>query len=236
MTTEERCGQVVLFDLDGVLVDTDAFTYLVTTALLRRPWRLAPAAALVVARLTLPRYGQERIQINRALVHLALRGLDEPGYTSLAISTGVELGRGASPITALIAEAQRHRDAGSRVIVVTATEHRIARSYLDTVGLAEVELLGTEIIFRAGASAKISQYNIGQQKVSALHELGIDLSKCLLYTDSAADLPLMRRVSAVVLVNPDRSTRRAMDRASLNVPVAVEARAVPRRRPVSRPD
>ena len=217
--------RVVVFDLDGVLVETDAFTQLVITALRRRPWRLLPAAALTAARLALPRHGHRRLQLNRALVRLALRGVDEADYASLAGSTGVQLGRGAAPIRALIEAAQRHREAGSRVIVVTATEHRIARSYLDTVGLAEVELLGTEVAFRNGTSARISQYNVGEQKVSALLGLGIDLSTCLLYTDSAADLPLMRRVAAVVLVNPDRGTRRAVDRAQLGIPITIQAPA-----------
>lgn len=219
MTAGRDVTPVVLFDLDGVLVDTDAFTHVVARALRRRPWRLLPALGLVAARLTVPRHGRARIRFNEALVRLALRGLDEPSYSALAYSTGTDLGNGSAPIGELIETARQHCEAGARVIVTTATERRVARSYLDAVGLTGLGLIATEVVFPPHGPAGISTYNVGEQKVAALLRLGVDLSASRLYTDSAADLPLMRRVVAVVLVEPDRATLRALDRERLRTSV-----------------
>jgi phosphatidylglycerophosphatase C len=202
--------RTVLFDLDGVLLRGDAFTVLIRHALKRRPWRLFPAAALLTASLALPPGGPGRFGVNRALGRLALRGIDETRYHALAVRIGTELAQDVFRHDSLIEEACRCREAGSRVIVVTATERRLARSYLDAVGLGDIELVASELTFPDNRQASLDTYNIGPQKVCSLIGLDVDLANCLFYTDSATDLPLMKRVAECVLVAPKRATQRAV--------------------------
>ena len=210
-----------MFDLDGVLLRGDAFTVLVRHALARRPWRLVPAAVLLTASLALPAGGPGRFRINRALVRLALRGIDETRYEALAVRIGTELAQSAFRNDSLIEEARRCREAGSRVIVVTATERRLARSYLNAVGLGDTELVASELTFPSDRPASLATYNIGSQKVCSLVELDVDLTSCLFYTDSATDLPLMRRVAECILVAPHRATLRAVRLAE--PPIAIKS-------------
>jgi phosphatidylglycerophosphatase C len=202
--------RTVLFDLDGVLLHADAFTVLIRHALTRRPWRLFPAAILLTASLALPPGGPGRFGVNRALARLALRGIDETRYDALAVRIGTELAQSAFRNDSLIEEACRCREAGSRVVVVTATERRLARSYLDAVGLGGIELVASELTFPNNRSASLATYNIGPQKVCSLIEFDVDLASCLFYTDSATDLPLMKRVAECILVAPNRATERAV--------------------------
>jgi phosphatidylglycerophosphatase C len=215
----ERDRRTVLFDLDGVLIRCDAFTVLIRHALARRPWRLFPAAVLLATSLALPPGGSGRFGVNRALVRLALRGIDETRYDALAARIGTELAHSAFRNDSLIEEASRCREAGSRVIVVTATERRLARSYLDAVGLAGIELVASELTFPNNRPASLATYNIGPQKVCSLMEFDVDLTSCLFYTDSATDLPLMKRVAECILVAPNRATQRAVRLAKPPVPV-----------------
>jgi phosphatidylglycerophosphatase C len=199
-----------LFDLDGVLLRGDAFTVLIRHALTRRPWRLIPAAVLLTTSRALPLDGPGRPAVNRVLVRLALRGIDEPRYEALAAQIGTKLAQSAFRNDPLIEEVCRCREAGSRVLVVTATERRLARSYLDGVGLGGIELVASELTFPNDRPVGLSLYNIGPQKVCSLIGLEVDLGGCLFYTDSASDLPLMKRVAECVLVAPSRATQKAV--------------------------
>jgi phosphatidylglycerophosphatase C len=217
----ERDPRTVLFDLDGVLLRGDAFTVLIRHALGRRPWRLFPAAVLLTTSLALPRSGPGRFGVNRALVRLALRGIDGTRYEELAVRIGTELAQSAFRNDTLIEEASRYRDAGSRVILVTATERRLARSYLDAVGLGDIELVASELTFPYNRPASLATYNIGPQKVCSLLGLDVDLASCLFYTDSATDIPLMKRVAECVLVAPSRATERAVRLAEPPIPFTI---------------
>jgi phosphatidylglycerophosphatase C len=190
-------------------------------ALTRRPWRLFPAAILVTTSLALPPGGPGRFGINRALVRLALRGTDETRYGALAVRIGTELAQSAFRNDSLIEEACRCREAGSRVIVLTATERRLARSYLDAVGLGGIELVASELTFPNNRPASLATYNIGPQKVCSLIGFDVDLASCLFYTDSATDLPLMKRVAKCVLVAPSSATERAVRLAKPPIPFTI---------------
>jgi phosphoserine phosphatase len=213
--------RTVLFDLDGVLLRGDAFTVLIRHALVRRPWRLLPAAVLLSMSLALPIGGPGRPRVNRVLVRLALRGIDETRYEALAALIGTKLAQGAFRNDSLIEEARGCRAAGSRVIVVTASERRLVRSYLDAVGLGGIELVASELGFPHNRPASLTTYNIGQQKVRSLLGLDVDLASCLLYTDSATDLPLMKCVAECVLVAPSRATQKAVRLARPPIPVTI---------------
>lgn len=98
---------------------------------------------------------------------------------------------------------QQHK----KVIVTTGTELTLARSFLDAVGLQDVELCASELEF-AGRSARYRVHNYGQRKLMVLESVGWELHRSLLYTDSIADLALAGRARWTVLVNPSRRDRR----------------------------
>jgi phosphatidylglycerophosphatase C len=154
-------------------------------------------------------------------VRLALRGIDEARYDALAVRIGTELAQSAFRNDTLIDEASHCRDAGSRVIVVTATERRLARSYLDAVGLCGIELVASELTFPPNRPASLATYNIGPQKVCSLIEFDVDLASCLFYTDLATDPPLMKRVAECILVAPNRATQRAVRLAKPPIPFTI---------------
>lgn len=202
----------MLFDLDGVLLRGDTMAHLVKTALARRPWRMPAALALLLCARAVPGHSCARAASNRALVRLALRGVPESHYLELVADTAHRLSD-TSADQGLIDEAIAHRASGARVLVVTATERSLAEAYLSVVGLEDVEVLASSISFRQ--QPRLDTHNVGPAKVEAARQAGADLSSALLYTDSSSDLPLMRAVREVVLVNPGRSTQRAVRRAKL---------------------
>lgn len=216
--TENPC-ETVLVDLDGVLLRGDAFTNVVVRALLQRPWRMPAAAGLLALRAAAPRWGSRRTEISRALVRLALRGHDADSYARLAEATGASLGLGRKRVDALVERVEAHRVDGLRVVIVTASERQLVRSFLDAVGLKEVELVATDLEFSDENQVDICIYNLGPQKVRSVVASGIDPGRCLFYTDSAADLPLIRLVASCTLVDPSPATLRAVGEANLTTPL-----------------
>jgi phosphatidylglycerophosphatase C len=174
----ERDRGTVLFDLDGVLLRCDAFTVLIRHALARRPWRFFPAAVLLTTSLALPPGRPRRFGVNRALVRLALRGIDEARYDALAVRIGTELAKSAFRNDTLIDEASHCRDAGSRVIVVTATERRLARSYLDAVGLCGIELVASELTFPPNQPAWLHTTSVRRRCARLLNSTSIWPAAC----------------------------------------------------------
>ncbi|HET9648388.1 MAG TPA: HAD family hydrolase [Microlunatus sp.] len=212
---------VVLFDMDGVLLHGDTMGTLLRQGFARRPWRFLPAALLVGLWHLLPPGNPGRSRIDRALVRVGLRGFDDRQFESLARHTATALAASEARNGELVGEVARLRDRGVRVIVVTASERRLAQGYLDAVGLAGVELLASELVFAPHTTAVFRVHNVGPDKVSCVERAGVDLSECLLYTDSASDLPLIERVGACVLVSPSKATMRIVRRAALSIPITV---------------
>ena len=61
------------------------------------------------------------------------------------------------------------------MLVVTASERRLARMFLDQIGLG-VELVASDLIF--DPRPDLAVHNVGANKVAALRELGGDLASC----------------------------------------------------------
>jgi phosphatidylglycerophosphatase C len=212
---------VVLFDMDGVLLHGDTMGTVLREAFARRPWRFVPAALLVAGWHLLPPGNPGRSRIDRALVRVGLRGFDDRQFESLARHTATTLASSDARNGDLVGEVVRLRDRGVRVIVVTASERRLAQGYLDAVGLAGIELLASELVFTPRNGAAFRVHNAGPHKVTSVERAGVNLAECLLYTDSASDLALIERVSACVLVAPSKATTRIVRRAALPIPIII---------------
>jgi phosphatidylglycerophosphatase C len=197
-----------VFDLDGVIARGDTLGSLVGRRLRRRPVLVPAAVPLILAWVAVGRADPRRAGISRRVVRHAFRGLDDAGFTQLASSHGAELARrrgwvverGVGAVRAAIAR-------GDRVVIATASEERLARGFLEGVGLEGVEVIGTRLDFVDG---RVSHrwHNFGAAKIDALRSRGVVLADAYFYTDSADDLPLAREVMRTILVNADAAALR----------------------------
>jgi phosphatidylglycerophosphatase C len=203
---------VVLFDLDGVLAHKDTFSVFTARRLRRGPWRLVLALpALPVLALTGGR-PVLRGAAARYLVRVALLGADLQQVSRELALLGGEFA--ATPEWLLadgIERARHHLACGDRVVVVTASEHGLARALLDAVGLAEVELVASRLAPKP-LGPGLEPHNYGAAKVAALHAADVAQPWTVMYTDSLADLATLRETERQVLVNPGSRLRNRLAR------------------------
>lgn len=109
--------------------------------------------------------------------------------------------------------ADRHRQAGQPVWLVTATPIELASVVARRLGLTGA--LGTRSEIRNGVytGRLVGEMLHGPAKVDAVRALaaeeGLDLARCAAYSDSANDLPLLSAVGYPVAINPDPVLRAA---------------------------
>jgi phosphoserine phosphatase len=113
-----------------------------------------------------------------------------------------------------ILRVQEHQRRGDDVHLVTASELTLVSAYLEGIGLAGVTIHASRL--EKGASGiRFSWHNYGARKVMTLRGQGVRIADALLYTDSAADLPLALHTGEAVLVNPHPRDIRHFRRAGL---------------------
>ncbi|MCU0969952.1 MAG: HAD-IB family hydrolase [Rubrivivax sp.] len=115
-----------------------------------------------------------------------------------------------------LALVQRHRDAGDRIAIVTATNEVVTRPIAALFGVET--LIATELERDArgrvtGAIRGTPSYREGKiDRVTAWLESGgqrcEDFERCIFYSDSTNDLPLLERVSHPVATNPGPALER----------------------------
>jgi len=94
---------------------------------------------------------------------------------------------------------RRHQAAGDRVIVVTGCERTVARGILDQLGLEGLELQASE--FKPGPfGMRVKFHNVGRRKLERLAAHGVKEWQ-LAYSDSLADIPMLKGAGEAVLVN-----------------------------------
>jgi phosphatidylglycerophosphatase C len=199
MTAAQRSTLRVVFDLDGVIARSDTMAVLIQGRLTSHPGRAIGGALPAAAWFVLRGLPGARIRMSRALGRVALSGLSVESYRALAVEVGTRLGRDPGwTIAGGLAAIRQHLNDGDDVVVTTGTEATLARAFLDTIGLAKVELVATILRFD-GRSAHYENHNMGRNKVTNLDGRRIDL----FYTDSDLDLPLAKLSERTILVNPD---------------------------------
>ena len=198
--------RVVLFDIDGVLVRGDSFRLFLRMRLRRQPWRvvllltLLPAAPLVL-------YRTGRLVLVRWLVRMLLLGTNMPRYQALAESHARVLAtRRGLFVRDAVSALRRHLLRGDRVVVVTGCEEHLARALLQAVRLDGVELVGSRLS-AAWFGVALAVHNVGQEKTGQLRAGGVEPPYSCVYSDSAADLPVLVLAERAVLVNPSPDLR-----------------------------
>lgn len=205
-------SEITLFDLDGVLTRGDTMASLVSRRLAQRPARLLKAIPFFLLALAAHPESDLKSAVNRRLVALALDGLSDPEYARLAAETGRNLAAIPGFLNERMITLCQDAAARGRAIVVTASERRLARAFLDSVRLHDVELIASELGIHEHALT-LATHNVGAAKPARLINAGISLAHSTFYTDSATDIPLATAAAKTYLVNPGRRSRKRLQAA-----------------------
>ena len=126
---------------------------------------------------------------------------------------GVIVPRLSAAAHALVA---KHRDAGDRVLLTTATNRFLTEPIATLLGIADADLIATGLEEQDGrfTGANVGVLNMREGKVQRLvawlKERGFGeavLVDATFYSDSANDLPLLRAVGCAIAVDPDARLR-----------------------------
>ena len=206
---------LVVFDFDNTLYRGDSGGALVASLLRRRAWRMA--LALLATPVLLPLIAMlstRRVGIS-GYVWIATVGLHGRREFDDLIDRYV-LENEAHLRTRILAPAidtlHAHRSAGDRVVIATGAPPELARAILAFVAHEDVPVVGTEVGPRFGAVVA-RRHCHAENKLVMLREAGFDGEIARAYSDSTADLPLLRAARHAVVVNPKPSARNAFRKA-----------------------
>ncbi|NZA25347.1 haloacid dehalogenase-like hydrolase [Luteimonas sp. SJ-92] len=197
----------VVFDFDHTLYDGDSGSHLFAWLIRRRIWRTAlallatPLLGPMVAFLPTRRYGVS------GYVWIATVGLHRPRTVDALIDLYVAHdtpGIRERLLPHALEVLHRHRTAGDRVVVATGAPPELARAILAFVAHEAVPVIGSALGPRFGAVVA-TRHCHAEEKMRMLREAGyatVDIA----YSDSSADLPLLKAARAPVVVNPKRDS------------------------------
>ncbi|MDH5823013.1 haloacid dehalogenase-like hydrolase [Luteimonas sp. RD2P54] len=198
-----RDAPTVVFDFDHTLYDGDSGSHLFAWLIRRRIWRtalallatplLGPMVAFLPTRrrgisgyVWISTVGLRRTRTVDALIDLYVAH-DTQGIRARLLPHALEV-------------LHRHRAAGDRVVVATGAPPELARAILAFVAHEAVPVIGSALGPRFGAVVA-TRHCHAEEKMRMLREAGyadIDVA----YSDSSADLPLLKAARAPVVVNP----------------------------------
>lgn len=196
---------LVVFDFDHTLYDGDSGSHLFAWLIRRNPLRLlvallaTPILGPMVALLPTRRRGVS------GYVWIATFGLHRVRDFNRVIDAYV-LGHEADIRRRLLPQAlqvfARHRKAGDRVIVATGAPPELARAILGFVAHQDVPVIGSLVGPRLGA-VTAKRHCHSEEKMRMLRERGYGRIE-VAYSDSTADLPLLKAARSPRVVNPKR--------------------------------
>ena len=206
-----------IFDLDQTLLPYDTQVLLCNHVLRQHGARraylgiFAPAAALRACKLLTTR------QLKRAFLSYLWR-MPRASLDAL-VKDFVEEAVMPALYPSVMAEVERHRAAGRTLILNTASPEFYATAIGERLGFAHT--IGTPVNMNAGTQSFLPAIsgpnNKYDQKLKNMRhlmptELSLPLPGAWAYSDSTADLPLLRFVENPVAVNPDAYLRGVAER------------------------
>lgn len=204
---------LVVFDFDHTLYDGDSGAHLVAWLLKRRAWRKAlavlatPLLLPLVAWLPTRRHGiSGYLWIGTVGDARPIEGLIDAYVAANAASIRARL------LPPALAVLHRHRVAGDEVVVATGAPPELARAILDFVAHQDLPVVGS-LGRRLLGGYVTDQHCHAENKMRMLRARGFGAVETA-YSDSSADLPLLRAARRPVVVNP-RPGRVAMFRRVL---------------------
>lgn len=195
--------RTVVFDFDHTLYDGDSGTHLFRWLITRSVWRTAlaclaaPVLAPMIACLPTRRYGISGF-VWIGTVGLHSRGVLDRLIDRYVAENAAQIKPKLLPIALDVLHA--HRVAGDNVVIATGAPPELARAILAFVAHESVPVIGTAVGPKFGAVVA-TRHCHAEEKMRMLRERGygaIDIA----YSDSSADLPLLKAAKAPVVVNP----------------------------------
>lgn len=195
---------LVVFDFDHTLYDGDSGGHLFAWMIRRAWWRvllaalIAPVFAPLIAFLPTRRVGISGFVWAGSVGLHRRRDLDALIDRYVLLHTEAIRTR-LLPIALDVLH--RHREAGDRVVVATGAPPELARAILAFVAHEDLPVVGTLVGPRLGAVVAVRHCH-AEMKMAMLREAGFTAPVAIAYSDSAADLPLLRAAARPVVVNP----------------------------------
>lgn len=196
---------IVVFDFDHTLYDGDSGGHLVTW-LIKRSWprRIAALLAAPVLAPMLAFLPTRRRGIS-GFLWIGTVGLHRRRQLDALIDRYVaqDAARIRARLLPVALEVlHRHRKAGDRVVIATGAPPELARAILDFVAHEDLPVVGSiEAPFLGGLVTV--QHCHHENKMRMLWDAGYD-QVAVAYSDSSADLPLLKAAKKPVVVNPKR--------------------------------
>lgn len=207
---------MIVYDLDGVITTRDSFTALIVEQLRRAPLRLLRALPAAATMLVSRRETRKRRAAARVAA-IALTGMSDDYYTALATKFGTRIGGDPAWIRAETVERIRGQNAqGVRVVIATATEHRLARALLARAGVP-YDLLSASVLNETAAGMEVVDHRVGARKTDALREQGVPIERVEFVTNSMTDLPTARAAAQVTLIGASQKTRERYAQAGVPI-------------------
>ena len=199
--------RTVLFDFDGVIVRGDSFGAWLRDRLRRERWRVLPLLPLIPVMPLFFATVRGTGWMARTATRLATSGLDEREFLADVAAFGRRYA--ARGIAQAVARVREHVAAGDRVVVISGCAQPLLETILAELGVAGVEIAGSPVALD-GRGVRAVFHNYGTNKLATLERLGIAAPWDVAYSDSRADLPLLRGAHQAVLVNPRARDERAV--------------------------
>lgn len=195
---------LVVFDFDHTLYDGDSGSHLFRWLIERAWWRrllallVAPVAGPMIAFLPTRRAGISAfVWVGTIGLHRR-RDLNE--LIDRYVDGHVEVIK-ARLLPIALDVLHRHRVAGDSVVVATGAPPELARAILAFVAHEDVPVVGTLVGPKFGAIGALRHCH-NQMKMTMLREAGHVQPVAVAYSDSSADMPLLKAAQVPVVVNP----------------------------------
>jgi len=206
---------LIVFDFDHTLYEGDSGSDFFYWLLQRNIWR--KGLALFITPLVAPwvAYLPTRRRALNVYIWIATAALAKKNPLNALIESYVQQHE-AQIRQRLLAPAlavfEQHRRKGEHVIVATGAPPQLAHAILALVGQTGFPLLGSQLVPSCGAM-RLSRHCHHEEKMRMLRESGYaDIA--MAYSDSHADLPLLKAARKPVVVNP-KASREALFRQVL---------------------
>jgi phosphatidylglycerophosphatase C len=143
------------------------------------------------------------------MTRIAVGGRPGSDVEAVASAYGEALSRKPEAAVAeAIACVRRHQQDGDRVVVATGCEETLARGFLRSVGLGDLDVVGSTGTLWPPRVRRA----MGESKVAMLADRGYPPPWRAVYSDSPSDLPLFAGASRPVLVNAGEKAARRIER------------------------
>ena len=207
MSTKPR---TILFDFDGVLVRKDSFASWLRDRLRRERWRGLPLLPLVPFLPLFFATVRGTGWMARIATRLATAGITQQEFLDDIGTFGRQfVNRPGIRADGVIARLREHVADGDRVVIVTASAQPLVDAIVKELGLTGVEVIGSAVELGSYGIRAVF-HNYGENKLEGLRRHGITAPWDVAYSDSRADLPMLRLAHQAVLVNPGPRDERAV--------------------------